>query len=511
LKSRSAHLVTAALLAGALALAAPAAAGAASPAKGGHGSTTTTTTTKPGASGGQSSPFATLVIKPASIGHVSVETAGTTTFQPATNNEQLHVGDTVQTDSVGLAEIDYASNAYTRLNVNTTFTIKKLTDNQGNRQIDGGITSGETWNRTAQLTQSESFQQDGGGVSAAVSGTAFVVDCMTPTQCTFTAVIDDTHLTGPNGQTQTLNPLTQCVTQNSALCASPTMLTPDQLALIQWIQYNVFLDLAEHGIGNGIFEPFGAQVTITNGVITSVTPTTGGQPAGPTFTPTPPGAPVLGTPAIQAGETYQGTTGDGLPSNQDSRGKCAGLSGSPGGNEIDVGDDCSVDFHVSAADPGGSFVIKFTFDTTMIGPTGFGQLFYAVGGGAKQTVQNGGTYDPADVFTFFANDIGSTDVGTPTFTLQAIDTLDGLTSQLQTVTVNVQSDCDDTDPVIRCAGSDAAAVPTPPATSADASISPTTTAPATTETTTANTQPPAGAAPTPSTTTTTTATSGGAG
>jgi len=35
-----------------------------------------------------------------------------------------------------------------------------------------------------------------------------------------------------NGQTQTLNPLTQCVTQNSALCSSPTMLTPDQLALI---------------------------------------------------------------------------------------------------------------------------------------------------------------------------------------------------------------------------------------------------------------------------------------
>ncbi|HEV2308893.1 MAG TPA: hypothetical protein VGU73_00105, partial [Acidimicrobiia bacterium] len=160
------------LLAAALVLAAPVVAGAASPAKGGHGSTTTTTTTKPGASGGGSAPFATLLIKPPSIGHVSVETAGATTFQPGTNNEPLHVGDTVQTDTVGLAEIDYASNAYTRLNVSTTFTIKKLTDNQGNRQIDGGLTSGETWNRTSQLTQSESFQQDGGGVSAAVSGTA---------------------------------------------------------------------------------------------------------------------------------------------------------------------------------------------------------------------------------------------------------------------------------------------------------------------------------------------------
>ncbi len=181
MKSRLVLIVEATLLAGALALAAPAVAGAASPAKGGHGSTTTTTTTKPGSSSGSAGAFATLVIKPASIGHVAVEQAGTTTFTPGTNNEQLHVGDTIQTDTVGLAEIDYATNAYTRLDVNTTFTIKKLTDNQGNRQIDGGLTSGETWNRTAELTQSESFQQDGGGVTAAVSGTAFVVDCTTST------------------------------------------------------------------------------------------------------------------------------------------------------------------------------------------------------------------------------------------------------------------------------------------------------------------------------------------
>ena len=288
LKFRPLLVVTAVLLAGALALAAPAVAGAASPAKGGHGSTTTTTTTKPGSSGGQSNAFATLLIKPASIGHVGVETAGTTTFQPGTNNEQLHVGDTVQTDSVGLAEIDYSTNAWTRLNVSTTFTIKKLTDNQGNRQIDGGITSGETWNRTADLTQSESFTQDGGGVSAAVSGTAFVVDCTTPTQCTFTAVIDDTHLTGPNGQTQTLNPLTQCVTQNSALCTAPSMLTPDQLALIQWIQSNVLLDFTEHGIGNGVFDPFSGTVDVTNGVVTSFTPSTPNQPFTPSTPPPPP-------------------------------------------------------------------------------------------------------------------------------------------------------------------------------------------------------------------------------
>ena len=262
-------LLGAALL-GAVALAVPALAGASGPAKGGHGSTTTTT--KPGGSGSQQQAFATLVIKAASIGHVQVEVAGTNTFTPGTNGEKLHVGDTVQTDSVGLAEIDYSSDAYTRLDVNTSFTIKKLTDNQGHRQIDGGLTTGQTWNRTTALTQSESFQQEGDGVTAAVAGTAFVVDCTSPTQCTFTAVIDNVNLTGGSGQTETLNPSTQCVTANTALCTAPTQLTPDQLALIQWIQQNVYLDLVEHGLGNGVFQPFSGTATVTNGVVQTFTP-----------------------------------------------------------------------------------------------------------------------------------------------------------------------------------------------------------------------------------------------
>jgi FecR protein len=238
---------------GALALAVPSAVGAA-PAKGGGGSTTTTTTTSGKA--GSPSALAKLVIKPASLGHVQVEAAGTNAFQPGTDGEALHVGDTIQTDSVGLAEIDYAANTYTRLDVNTTFTIKKLTDNQGNRQVQGDLTSGQTWNRTVALTQSESFQQSGGGATAAVAGTAFAVSCASPTQCTFTSVVDNVILTGNNGQTETLNPLAQCVATNGGLCAAPSQLTCDQLALIQWITQNVLLDSTEHGLGNGIFQPF---------------------------------------------------------------------------------------------------------------------------------------------------------------------------------------------------------------------------------------------------------------
>ena len=83
--------------------------------------------------------------------------------------------------------------------------------------------------------------------------------------------------------------MNQCVTQNAALCASPTELTPDQLALIQWIRYNVYLDLAEHGIGSGVFDPFAGTVTVTNGVVTSFTPSSSTPTPG--FTPEVPSSP----------------------------------------------------------------------------------------------------------------------------------------------------------------------------------------------------------------------------
>ena len=214
----------------------------------------------------------------------------------------------MQTDGVGLAEIDYASDSYTRLDVNTTFTITKLTDSQGNRQVNGTLQTGQTWNRTVALTQSESFQQQGAGTTAAVAGTAFVVDCTSPTQCTFTGVIDNVTLTSSDGQTQTLNPLSQCVSTSGTLCAAPSQLTPDQLALIQWIQTNVFLDLVEHGLGDGVFQPFAATVVVNNGVVQSVTVS-----AGTASAPPPPQNNPGPSPACQITPTTPPIAFDGSP------------------------------------------------------------------------------------------------------------------------------------------------------------------------------------------------------
>src|SRR4029077_19590250 len=84
--------------------------------------------------------------------------------------------------------------------------------------------------------------------------------------------IDNINLTGSGGQTKTLNPLDECVDSNGALCGTTTRLTPDELALIQWIQTNVYLDLAEHGIGDGVFQPFAANVVVSGAVVQSATP-----------------------------------------------------------------------------------------------------------------------------------------------------------------------------------------------------------------------------------------------
>ena len=128
-------------------------------------------------------------------------------------------------------------------------------------------------------------------------------------------------MTGPDG-TRTLNPLDQCDANNGALCGTTTRLTPDELALIQWIQTNVYLDLVEHGIGDGVFQPFGGTVVVNNGVVQSFTPSTPNQPFSPA-TPPPPSSPsALAIPQstpIDALGSSANPLGSPQPTNQFSR------------------------------------------------------------------------------------------------------------------------------------------------------------------------------------------------
>jgi len=113
---------------------------------------------------------------------VTVLKKGTPKFAKAKTAQKLKTGDTVQTDSTGFAEILFPDGSVTRLDSNTVFTLEELATSAGKRQIQGSVSTGQTWNRVQKLSESEgsSFEQKGGGATAAVLGTAFVTKCDLP-------------------------------------------------------------------------------------------------------------------------------------------------------------------------------------------------------------------------------------------------------------------------------------------------------------------------------------------
>jgi hypothetical protein len=219
--------------------------------------------------------------------NVSVKKKGSDTFVPATNGQKLRQGDTVQTDATGRATVNYTDSAYTRLDVSTTFTIEKLTQDKGARQIKGSLDTGRTWNRTEALTESGSFEQSGAGATAAVVGTAFSMECkllpnpdpsaLPEKECSFLGVFHQIILKSDgtsevrdvpeNGLCTSTQP-----TETSAgdLCDAVHELTPDEMAAITWIQENLLRDLTEHNFGPGpILTSF--NVVVENGQIVAVT------------------------------------------------------------------------------------------------------------------------------------------------------------------------------------------------------------------------------------------------
>ncbi len=250
------------------------------------------------AAGGK--PTATLkILKPS----VSIKRKGSDEFKPAKNGQKLRVGDSVQTDATGFAQVNYTDESLTRLDVSTTFTIVSLTDDAGNRKIKGKVDSGQTWNRTSALTESESFEQEGAGATAAVVGTAFNVQCDAVTGiCIFTSVIDGIQLTTVDGEIILMEPLEQCdsteISETDAnLCDEASQLAIDAAIANQWILLNLFLDglAGFEGIivvedGQVVFvsggPPTGGSTSTTSTTLTEDPPATGPpviDPVNPVF------------------------------------------------------------------------------------------------------------------------------------------------------------------------------------------------------------------------------------
>lgn len=120
----------------------------------------------------------------AATGTLTIEAPGVTVlkkgagnFTKAKTDQKVAVGDTVQTDATGLAQITFKDGTLTRLDHNTVFTLDDLSNKTGARSVEGTVSAGQTWNRVQKLSESETFKQKGNGATAAVLGTAFLTKC----------------------------------------------------------------------------------------------------------------------------------------------------------------------------------------------------------------------------------------------------------------------------------------------------------------------------------------------
>jgi hypothetical protein len=120
--------------------------------------------------------------------NVTVLEKGATKFTKAKRNQKISIGDTIQTDAAGLAEVEFSDGSLTRLDHNTIFTLDALVQKTGRRQVEGTVSAGQTWNRVQKLSETENFKQKGNGATAAVLGTAFLTKCGLPAGTAFKIV-----------------------------------------------------------------------------------------------------------------------------------------------------------------------------------------------------------------------------------------------------------------------------------------------------------------------------------
>jgi hypothetical protein len=137
---------------------------------------------------------------------VSIETAvdvslAEADFTAVDDPVPVAAGDVVRTDGTGFAEVAYFDGSVTRLDVNTSFTVVELADDEGGSVVRTDMTAGRTWNRVEELAEGDEFVVETSVATATVQGTAFAIECPDDTTCTFTVVEGVVTLELPDGST----------------------------------------------------------------------------------------------------------------------------------------------------------------------------------------------------------------------------------------------------------------------------------------------------------------------
>ena len=211
-------------------------------------------------------------------------------FSTGSDGQSLSEGNTVRTGSDGRAAIEWFDGSVTRLDFGTTFTIVTMEVLEGDGTvIEGEQTSGGTYNRIAELTDSASrFAVDTPTSTASVQGTVFAVLFNADGTITY-AVLDGTVLI--NGVEVMAGEMVTVDEEGNVGEPEPI---PEGLIDDEWMVYNCELDDGPDCLDGGatttttVAGPEEPTTTTSSSTTTSTTTTTR-PPLPPTTTPaTPP-------------------------------------------------------------------------------------------------------------------------------------------------------------------------------------------------------------------------------
>ncbi len=157
--------------------------------------------------------------------------------------DEAHLGDTVQTDSAGRAQLDYPDGSLTRLGPDTKLTVDVLDAAEAQRTALT-LDVGQSWHRVEKLVAEKAQYEVSTPVGvASVKGTAFEVDCTPAKVCTITVIEGVVEFTTEDGTVLEINPYQRLVVPNPdggdpAVTVAPV----DVVQADEWITGNIAAD-----------------------------------------------------------------------------------------------------------------------------------------------------------------------------------------------------------------------------------------------------------------------------
>lgn len=160
-----------------------------------------------------------------------------------TGSRTAHVGDVVETDSTGQAQLDYADGSLTRLGPDSKLTINELGAAEAQRTAVT-VDVGQSWHRVTELVADGARYEVTTAVGvAAVKGTAFDVNCTSASACTITVIEGVVEFTTTDGTGFEINAYQRLVVPNPNGGDPVVTIAPaDAIEADGWLSDNISAD-----------------------------------------------------------------------------------------------------------------------------------------------------------------------------------------------------------------------------------------------------------------------------